>query len=138
MKIVAIKAFRNKETRDMFYPGDVITSLPDDRAEHAIEKGLALRVADGEKSGEAKVDARSSENGSGGGKPDTGHSEREPVTDIDMTQQWQKIVAAVKTFEDAEMLKGYLAAENALEKPRVSVVLALDNRIKELSETNKE
>ena len=38
----------------MFYPGDVITSLPDDRAEHAIEKGLALRVADGEKSGEAK------------------------------------------------------------------------------------
>lgn len=106
MKIVAIKAFRNKETRDMFYPGDVITSLPDDRAEHAIEKGLALRVADGEKSGEAKVDARSSENGSGGGKPDTGHSEREPVTDIDMTQQWQKIVAAVKTFEDAEKLKG--------------------------------
>ena len=47
-------------------------------------------------------------------------------------------MAAVKTFEDAEKLKGYLAAESALEKPRVSVVLALDNRIKELSETNKE
>ena len=41
MKIVAIKAFRNKETRDMFYPGDVIMSLPDDRAEHAIE-GVVL------------------------------------------------------------------------------------------------
>lgn len=133
MKIVAIKAFRNKETRDMFYPGDVITSLPDDRAEHAIEKGLALKVADEEKSGGAKVETQSGENGSGGGKP-----ERGSVTDIDMTQQWQTIVAAVKTFEDVEKLEGYLTAENALEKPRVSVVLALDKRIKELSETNKE
>ncbi|GEM_PF-5480529 len=55
------------------------------------------------------------------------------LTDIDMSGSWQKITADVKTFSDLEKLKGYLGTENASDKPRKSVVDALNTRINELS-----
>lgn len=55
------------------------------------------------------------------------------LTDIDMSLQWQKVIALIKVFGDVEKLNGYLAAENAAEKPRVSVIAALESRIAELS-----
>ena len=50
-----------------------------------------------------------------------------------MSLQWQKVIALIKVFGDVEKLKGYLEAENAADKPRVSVIAALEGRISELS-----
>lgn len=55
------------------------------------------------------------------------------LTDIDMSLQWQKVIALIKVFGNVEKLNGYLADENKSDKPRVSVIAALESRISELS-----
>lgn len=168
MKIVAIKRFTDKVTKEIYAPGDVISHFSEERVNDAVEGGLALIVVDkadfdklpfqikdgkivvgeSEQSGKAETanqQAKSSTVQATGveGTGQTvktatpGQSEKSDVdatsTDIDMSQQWQKVIALIKVFGDVEKLKGYLAAENAAEKPRVSVVAALESRITELS-----
>ena len=60
----------------------------------------------------------------------------EPVTDIDLTANYQKIIAQVKIFEDVEKLEQYLAAEKAVKSPRSSVVKAIEERLVQLGITN--
>lgn len=165
MKIVAIKRFTDKVTKDIYSPGDVISHFSDERVEVAVKDGLALIVVDKvqkENSGitgqsgttetvdqTVKVEAdktvkedkalKTKDEGAGQttNNDTTGQAAKSDVdatlTEIDMSQQWQKVIALVKVFGDVEKLNGYLAAENAAEKPRVSVIAALESRIAELS-----
>ena len=55
-----------------------------------------------------------------------------PVTDIDLSLATQKVIACVQTFTDVEKLKGYLQQENGSEKPRKTVVEAIESRLSEL------
>lgn len=158
MKIVAIKKFRDKETNKTYSPGDVISHFSEERVAIAVNSGLALVLNEEEKKDnpDTTEQARKTDTTNQKGKSDTVQTVKNEaagqtakiegagqvvksdvdtsLTDIDMAQQWQKVIASVKAFEDAEKLKGYLTAENATEKPRVSVVVALEARIKELSD----
>lgn len=149
MRIVAIKSFRNKETQEIYSPGDVISNFTESRAKEVVARGLALVL--NEKTSDAEVvsstlhlnkdgvisfgDAEALVPGNAGADMETEEvSKNEAQTDeIDMTQQWQKVIASVKSFEDIEKLQRYLASEKASEKPRMSVVVALEARITELS-----
>lgn len=174
MKIVAIKRFTDKMTKEVYAPGDVISHFSDERVNVAVEKGLALIVVDKDTSRVTKesvdtdkqylqvkdgkivaaqpeksetsnqtvkdivVQATEVENAGQTVKTATpGQPEKRDVdatlTDIDMSLQWQKVIALIKVFGDVEKLKGYLEAENAADKPRVSVIAALEGRISELS-----
>lgn len=160
MKIVAIKQFTDKVTKQIYVPGTVISHFSDERVKLAVDSGLALLVVDKvpednasttveskkidpenisfqvqdgkvvakqpEKNDSEKVDANTTE------QTATGDVDTTPE-EIDMSQQWQKVISLIKSFSDVEKLKGYLAAENAADKPRVSVVAALESRISELS-----
>ena len=53
----------------------------------------------------------------------------EPVTDIDLTGKSADVIAQVKVFEDVEKLKKYLETEQSAEKPRKTVVEAIEARI---------
>lgn len=145
MRIVAIKSFRNKETQEIYSPGDVISNFTESRAKEVVARGLALVL--NEKTSDAKV-VSSTLHLNKDGVISFGDAEalvpadmeteevskNEAQTDeIDMTQQWQKVIASVKSFEDIEKLQRYLAFEKASEKPRMSVVVALEARITELS-----
>jgi hypothetical protein len=174
MKIVAIKRFTDKMTKEVYAPGDVISHFSDERVNVAVEKGLALIVVDKDTSRVTKesvdtdkqylqvkdgkivaaqpeksetsnqtvkdivVQATEVEDAGQTVKTATpGQPEKRDVdatlTDIDMSLQWQKVIALIKVFGDVEKLKGYLEAENAADKPRVSVIAALEGRISELS-----
>lgn len=160
MKIVAIKRFTDKMTKDVYAPGDVISHFSEERVNVAVEKGLALIVVDkqylqvkdgkivAEQSGKSETANQTAKSNvvqateveDAGQTVETatpGQPEKRDVdatlTEIDMSLQWQKVISLIKSFGDVEKLKGYLAAENAAEKPRVSVVAALESRITELS-----
>ena len=176
MKIVAIKRFTDKMTKDVYAPGDVISHFSDERVNVAVEKGLALIVVDKDTSHvtkesvntdidnqylqvkDGKVVVEQSGRSETSNQPvkdnvvrvteveDAGQTvktatpekpEKRDVdttlTEIDMSLQWQKVIALIKMFGDVEKLKGYLEAENAADKPRVSVIAALEGRISELS-----
>lgn len=58
--------------------------------------------------------------------------DNDDTSDIDMSDNYQSIVAQVATFEDVAKLKLYLESENAREKSRTSVVEAIEQRLKNL------
>lgn len=164
MKIVAIKQFTDKMTKEVYVPGTVISHFSDERVRLAVYSGLALLVVDKVPEDNAsftgkseKVDPENISFQVQDGKvvskqPDKNDHEKvdastteQTVTgdvdatsaDIDMSQQWQKVISLIKPFGDVEKLKGYLATENAADKPRVSVVAALESRILELSKKDE-
>jgi hypothetical protein len=102
MDLIVIKKFRDKETKKVYSPKDVISHFDDARAKDVIERDLA----------KAKEEA--------------------PATDIDLSLAAQKVIACVQTFTDVEKLKGYLQQENSSEKPRKTVVEAIESRLSEL------
>jgi len=109
MKIKVLKVFRDKLTKTMYKPDDVIDHFDDARAQDALNRKLVEKVDDKKE------------------------PEKEPLTEVDMTQSWQKVVADIKRFTDVDKLKGYLEAENKAEKPRESVTKAINDRINELA-----
>ena len=156
MKIAALRDFNDKETRYVYHRGDVISHFSDERVAMAVRLGLAMVLNEKEGESDSGITGQS-------GKIDTTQSVKnekdqtekvegpvqtaktdttgQPVlggvdttlTDIDMSQQWQKVISLVKVFGNVEKLKGYLSAENKADKPRVSVIAALESRINELS-----
>lgn len=54
------------------------------------------------------------------------------VTDIDLSKGAKEVVSLVVSFTDVEKLNEYLASENAAEKPRSTVVDAIQARLEEL------
>ncbi len=54
------------------------------------------------------------------------------VVEIDMSGNYQRVIAQVKQLDDIEALKHYLEIENTGAKPRVSVVKAIEERIASL------
>lgn len=58
----------------------------------------------------------------------------EIVETIDLAKNWQQVVKDVKNCLNLENLKAALEAENKVEKPRDSVVKALNERITELEQ----
>lgn len=155
MKIVAIKQFTDKMTKEVYVPGTVVSHFSDERVKIAVDSGLALLVVDKVPEDNAStavepaktdldttnVQVQSKEAvAEQPEKVDTATADQTATGDvdttseeIDMSQQWQKVISLIKSFSDVEKLKEYLAAENAADKPRVSVVAALESRISELS-----
>lgn len=103
MKLIAIKTFRDKETNELYQPGTEILHFEDDRAKDVIQRRLAVEVR------APKV-----------------------VTDIDLSKGAKEVISLVASFTDVEKLNGYLASENADEKPRSTVVKAIEARLEEL------
>ena len=60
--------------------------------------------------------------------------DKAPITDIDLTKMWMQVVSDVKSFTDVDKLKLLLDTESKLDKPRDSVVKAIQERIEELSQ----
>ena len=54
------------------------------------------------------------------------------VTDIDLSKGAKEVISLVVSFTDVEKLNEYLASENAAEKPRSTVVDAIQARLEEL------
>lgn len=110
MKVKVLSKFVDKNDFSKVYNvGDEVDTFDEARIKDLVERGLV------------EVE----------GKKDS----KDPVLDIDLTQGWQRVVSDVKTFEDLDKLKAYLDAENKVEKPRNSVIVALEARIKELTPT---
>lgn len=108
-KLEVLKVFRDRDTKKMYKVGDTIDHFDDTRANDAITRELVKEA--GTKAEKVK----------------------EPVTDIDLTQNWQKTVSQIKDFTDVDKLKQYLETENKSDKPRESITKALNERIKELA-----
>jgi hypothetical protein len=143
MKIIAIKAFRDKYSPAKLYsPGTVISDFDDARAKDLVLRGLAAIVkgeaetAGGNAGAPAAPATESSRDSKDGGDsrdaPTVGAPAEDALRGIDLTRQHLKVIAAVKVFADVEKLKSYLAEENASVKPRASVVDAMKERIAEL------
>lgn len=49
-----------------------------------------------------------------------------------MSKGTKEVISQIADFADVEKLNGYLNAESALEKPRVTVVNAIQARLEEL------
>ena len=110
MKVTILHKFVDKHDFSKVYNvGDEVDTFDEARIKELVEKGLV--EVEGKKEPKA------------------------PVTDIDLTQGWQKVVSEVKAFEDLEKLKAYLDTEQKADKIRNSVVAALEARIKELTPT---
>lgn len=103
MKIIAIKTFKDKETGEHYQPGTEILHFDDERANDVIKRKLAVEVKS------AKV-----------------------VNDIDLSKSAKEVITLVSAFENAEKLNGYLTAEKGAEKPRITVVNAIQARLEEL------
>lgn len=56
------------------------------------------------------------------------------ILDIDLSEHYKKVISNIEAFNDVEKLKLYLAAESEVEKPRASVVKAIEDRIALLEE----
>lgn len=102
-KVIVLTEFADKDNFTKRYKvGDELTGMSEERIASLVARGLAGQ-------------------------------EKEPiVSDIDMSGNYQKIVSQVKTFEDVEKMKQYLETEKASEKPRASVVKAIEERIASL------
>ena len=112
MKVTILQKFVDKHDFSKVYNvGDEVDTFDEARIKELVEKGLV--EVEGKKEPKAPV----------------------VLTDVDMTQGWQKVVSEVKTFEYLEKLKGYLETEQKADKIRNSVVAALEARIKELTPT---
>ncbi len=103
MKLIAIKTFRDKETGGLYQPGTVISHFDEERAKDVIKRKVAVEVKT------SKV-----------------------VTDIDLSKGAKEVISLVVSFTDVEKLNEYLASENAAEKPRSTVVDAIQARLEEL------
>lgn len=112
MKLIALKKFRDKETKVVYKRGDEITHFGDDRATSAIYRGLV------KKSKEDISDIKDK-------KAESGNS-------LNLGAHWRTIVSDVKAVSDVEKLKEALAAEKAFTEPRDSVIKAIEERIAEL------
>jgi hypothetical protein len=104
-KVVVLKEFADKNNFAKKYKvGEELIGFSEDRIANLVKRGLA------------------------------GEEKEPPLIDIDMAGNYQTIISQVKGFEDVEKLKGYLEAEQSLEKPRVSVVKAIEDRIANLAD----
>lgn len=103
MKLIAIKTFKDKETGEHYQPGTEILHFEDERARDVIKRKLAVEVKT------PKV-----------------------VTDIDLSKGAKEVISLVASFTDIEKLNGYLVSENAAEKPRSTIVKAIEARLEEL------
>jgi hypothetical protein len=117
-KYIILKEFADKNNlRKQYKPGD---ELPDTFDE--------ARIANIVKLGLAKVKETEPGNGNdkgNGSSVGTGKT----VTDIDLTQNTATILPQIKGFADIEKLKQYLTTEQSAEKPRQTVVKAIEDRI---------
>jgi hypothetical protein len=100
-KYIVLREFADKDNlRKHYNPGDKLPgSFSEDRIANIVKLGLAKLEGD------------------------------TPVTDIDLAGKSADIVAAAKGFADIEKLKQYLEAERAAEKPRQTVIKAIEDRI---------
>jgi len=102
-KVIVLTEFADKDNFTKRYKvGDELTGFSEDRIASLIALGIA------------------------------GYEQEPIVSDIDLSVNYQKIVSQVKTFEDVEKLKQYLETEKASDKPRASVVKAIEDRIASL------
>lgn len=104
MKLITIKKFQDKETGEIYQPGTEILHFDDERAKDVIRRKLVVEVK------ETKV-----------------------VTDIDLSKAAKEVISQVSAFSDVEKLKSYLATESGAEKPRTTVVNAIQARLEGLN-----
>jgi hypothetical protein len=118
-KYIVAREFADKNNIAKHYkPGDELPgTFGEDRLANIVSRGLA-RVEDTE-AGNGKG------NGNSTGAENT-------VTDIDLTANVVTIISQVKGFADIEKLTQYLETEKSAEKPRSTVVKAIEARLADI------
>jgi hypothetical protein len=121
-KYIVLTEFADKNNISKHYkPGDELPGeFGEDRLTNIIKLGLA------------KVEDTEAGKGNGSGN---GTGAGITVTDIDLKATANTILSQVKGFADVEKLNAYLAAEKAAEKPRATVVKAIEDRIAKVEDT---
>jgi hypothetical protein len=117
-KYIVLKTFADKDNiRKHYEPGEELPgTFSEDRLANIVGLGLA-KVVDTEAG-----NGNGNENGNNTGNDDT-------ATDIDLTGKASDIIAQVKGFADVEKLKQYLETEKSAEKPRQTVMKAIEDRL---------
>jgi hypothetical protein len=116
-KYIVTVEFADKDNLSKHYrPGDELPgTFGEDRLANIVSRGLA------------KVE----DTGAGAGNG-SGSSDKNPVTDIDLSAKVADLLPRIKVFEDVEKLKQYLEAEKAADKPRSTVVKAIEARLADI------
>jgi hypothetical protein len=111
-RYIVIKEFADKNYFSKHYsPGDELPeSFGEERLANIVKSGLA-KIVD--------TEAGNGNNGSG----------NSPVTDIDLSEKVADILPKIKVFTDVEKLNEYLETEKAAEKPRETVIKAIQERL---------
>jgi hypothetical protein len=119
-KYIVLKEFADKDNFAKRYP--LGSSLPsgfsEERLENIVNAGLA-KVVD-EKPTEKLTEPN------------------KLVTDIDLTEKVVDLLPSIKVFTDAEKLKQYLETEKAAEKPRETIIKAIEAQLANLANLKNE
>lgn len=103
-KVIVLKEFADKNNISRKYKvGDELKDFSKERIANLVQRGLAEIQ----------------------GKNDD-------VTGIDLSAHYKTVISQVEKFEDVEKLQQYLEIEKASEKPRETVVKAIEERIANL------
>jgi hypothetical protein len=115
-KYIVTVEFADKDNLSNHYvPGDELPeTFGEDRLANIVSRGLA------------KVEDTEAGTGKGNGN-DTGTGNT--VTDIDISSKVADLLPLIKICHDAEELKAYLKDEKAAEKPRETVIKAIEDRL---------
>ena len=111
VKATVLKDFLDKENRGLFLKKGEEIERSEERIKFLADEGLV-------KSCKVKQDKK----------------DIEPVEVIDLTKNWQQVIADVNNCSNLDNLKVALEAENKVDKPRGSVIKALNERITELEQ----
>jgi hypothetical protein len=63
---------------------------------------------------------------------DAGNGKGNPAADIDLTAKVADLLPLIKVFSDVEKLKQYIEKEKAADKPRETVIKAIQDRLEAL------
>jgi hypothetical protein len=140
-KYIVLKDFADKNSISKHYkPGDELPEgFGEDRLADIVSRGLA-KVEDtgagngnGDNTGAGNGDGNVNNTGAGNGDGNVNNTGAgNTVTDIDLTGNVADMIAQVKIFEDVEKLTQYLETEQSAEKPRVTVVKAIEDRLADI------
>jgi hypothetical protein len=117
-KYIVLEMFADKDNiRKHYEPGEELPgTFSEGRLENIVKLGLAKEV---------DTEAGSGNDDGNGNNTGTGDT----ATDIDLTGKASDIIAQVKGFADVERLKQYLETEKSAEKPRQTVMKAIEDRL---------
>lgn len=107
-KVIVLKEFRDIDNFDKLYKEGEVLAISDDERVKSLVERELVRVVEDE------------------------------AKEVDLSANAQIIISSVKSFSDIEKLKEYLSLEKESEKPRNTVVEAIEKRLLALESKQEE